>query len=81
MKSCRSPRYRSCMVEPAVKNYFAVSAAVNQGLPLRLKEPKSKVLNDISILAEKLVPAEGNGSDKRIPSMFGGLIRALGIKK
>ncbi|MFL5341773.1 MAG: CpaE family protein [Gemmataceae bacterium] len=62
-------------------DYAAVSSSVNQGLPLRLKEPRSRVLADVSILAEKLVPADGEAGDKRGSSMFGGLIRALGIKK
>lgn len=62
-------------------DYMAVSAAVNQGLPLRLKEPRSRVLNDFTALAEKLVPAAGGHADKKSSSMFGNLARALGISK
>ena len=62
-------------------DYLAVSSAVNQGLPLRLKEPRSRVLADFVTLANKLVPAEDEPADKKGSSMFGNLARALGIKK
>lgn len=61
-------------------DYAAVSAAVNQGLPLRLKDPRCAVLADIEVIAQKLVPKEVAKDAKRT-GMFGGLIRALGIKK
>jgi len=63
-------------------DYAAVSSAVNQGLPLRLKEPRSRVLADISQLAMTLIPAEGSAETVRKgSSVFGGMMRALGIKK
>jgi len=62
-------------------DYMAVSAAVNQGLPLRLKEPRSRVLSDFAALAEKLIPTANGPVDRKGSSMFGNLARALGIKK
>jgi Flp pilus assembly CpaE family ATPase len=63
-------------------DYAAVSSAVNQGLPLRLKEPRSRVLVDFHDLAMKLVPHEGPATPGgKGSSVFGGIIRALGIKK
>ncbi len=63
-------------------DYAAVSSAVNQGLPLRLKEPRSRVLADISQLAMTLIPAEGSAETiRKGSSVFGGMMRALGIKK
>jgi pilus assembly protein CpaE len=62
-------------------DYASVSAAVNQGLPLRLKEPRCKVLSDITHIAQKLVPIEETKDSKKGTGMFGGLIRRLGIKK
>jgi pilus assembly protein CpaE len=63
-------------------DYPSVSAAINQGLPLRLKEPRCRVLNDITAVAQKLVPQEDPVGEKaHASSMFGGLIRALGIKR
>lgn len=64
-----------------VSDYGAVSAAVNQGLPLRLKEPRCRVLSDIALIAQKLMPREDVKDAKRGTGVFGGLIRALGIKK
>jgi Flp pilus assembly CpaE family ATPase len=63
-----------------VSDYGSVSSAVNQGLPLRLKEPRCKVLADISQMAQRLIPQEESKDPKR-GGMLGGLIRALGIKK
>src|SRR5262249_25557438 len=63
-------------------DYASVSSAVNQGLPLRLKEPRSHVLADIHDIALKLVPpqvAMANGA--KGAGVLSGLIRALGIKK
>ena len=63
-------------------DYARVSSSINQGLPLRLKEPKCPALADINAVAKKLVPLEdpaharGQGA-----GVFGGLIRKLGIKK
>jgi pilus assembly protein CpaE len=63
-------------------DYPSVNAAINQGLPLRLKEPRCKVLADVSTVAQRLVPQDEVGVDKsRSSSVFGGLIRALGIKR
>lgn len=63
-------------------DYASVSSAVNQGLPLRLKEPRCRVLADIHQLALTLVPPDdGVEPEKPGSSVFGGLIRALGIKK
>ena len=63
-------------------DYARVSSSINQGLPLRLKEPRCAALADITEVARKLVPREEKVEvDKSSPSMFGGLIRALGIKK
>jgi pilus assembly protein CpaE len=62
-------------------DYMAVSSAVNQGLPLRLKEPRSRVLPDFAALAERLVPVPHEPADRRGPGMFDNLARALGIKK
>jgi pilus assembly protein CpaE len=63
-------------------DYASVSSAVNQGLPLRLKEPRSRVLADIHTIAMKLAPRQStipNGA--KGPGVLSGLIRALGIKK
>jgi pilus assembly protein CpaE len=63
-------------------DYAAVSSAVNQGLPLRLKEPRSRVLADINQLAMTLIPVEGSAETiRKGSSVFGGVMRALGIKK
>jgi pilus assembly protein CpaE len=62
-------------------DYASVSGAVNQGLPLRLKESRSQVLSDISAIALQLVPPGDVATPgKKGSSVFGGLIRALGIK-
>jgi len=63
-------------------DYARVSSSINQGLPLRLKEPRCPALDDITEVARKLVPQkEIIRAEKPSPSMLGGLIRALGIKK
>ena len=62
-------------------DYPAVSSAINQGLPLRLKEPRSRVLTDVTQLAMKLIPQDDSFEPKKGPGVLGGLIRALGIKK
>jgi pilus assembly protein CpaE len=62
-------------------DYAAVSSAVNQGLPLRLKESRSRVLDDFVALADILVPAEAQPDGKKVAGMLGNLARALGIKK
>jgi pilus assembly protein CpaE len=63
-------------------DYARVSASINQGVPLRLKEPHCPALADINAIALKLVPVEDAAQPKgRGPGMLGGLIRALGIKK
>lgn len=63
-------------------DYASVSTAVNQGLPLRLREPRSQVLNDIHQVAMKLVPVQADSDTKtRHSSVFGGIIRALGISR
>ncbi len=62
-------------------DYAAMSSAVNQGLPLRLKEPRSRLLNDFAALAQKLIPAEGTTEETRGARMFGKMARALGITK
>lgn len=64
-----------------VSDYASVSAAVNQGMPLRLKEPRSRVLADYANLAQKLVPV-GDDTYNQKPSTLGGLFRSLvGMKK
>jgi Flp pilus assembly CpaE family ATPase len=68
-------------VETVASDYSSVSSSINQGLPLRLKEPRSRVLADINRLALKLAPLDGTPSSKNGSSVFGGLIRALGIKR
>jgi pilus assembly protein CpaE len=68
-------------VETVASDYSAVSSSINQGLPLRLKEPRSHVLADITRLALKLAPVNGAAAAKNNSSVFGGLIRALGIKR
>jgi pilus assembly protein CpaE len=62
-------------------DYASVSTAINQGLPLGLKEPRSAVLGDIAVLAQTLVPGAASAGDGRKAGMLGGLIRALGKKK
>jgi pilus assembly protein CpaE len=62
-------------------DYPSVSSSINQGLPLRLKEPRSRVLADVTQLALKLLPPEDGSAQKIGSSVFGGLIRALGIKR
>jgi Flp pilus assembly CpaE family ATPase len=65
-----------------VSDYPSVVSAVNQGLPLKLKEPKSKVLTGITALAQKLLPRPTEMEETKKPSsMFGRLISTLGIKK
>jgi MinD-like ATPase involved in chromosome partitioning or flagellar assembly len=63
-------------------DYASVSASINQGLPLRLREPRSQVLQDIQRVALRLVPPSGTAETKtRHSSVFGGIIRALGISR
>jgi pilus assembly protein CpaE len=63
-------------------DYASVSAAVNQGLPLRLREPRCRVLQDIHQVAMRLLPAASSAETKtRQSSVFGGIIRALGISR
>ncbi|HLW68968.1 MAG TPA: hypothetical protein VKS79_26890 [Gemmataceae bacterium] len=64
-------------------DYARVSSSINQGLPLRLKEPKSPALSDLNAVARKLVPLEADIRQMKgnNAGMLGGLIRALGIKK
>jgi len=61
-------------------DYASVSASVNQGVPLRLKEPRCRVVTDIAHIAQKVIPKEEAKDAKRGTGMFGGLIRRLGIK-
>lgn len=68
-------------VMTVASDYASVSSAINQGLPLRLKEPRSRVLADVTRLALKLVPQDDPASPNQPSSVFGGLIRALGIKR
>lgn len=68
-------------VHTIASDYFSVSSAVNQGLPLRLKEPRSRVVTDLAVLANKLLPVEGEEAKNKGDGMFGGLKRALGITK
>ena len=68
-------------VMTVASDYVAVSSSINQGLPLRLKEPRSRVLADVTRLALKLMPPQSPVSPKQESSVFGGLIRALGIKR
>jgi pilus assembly protein CpaE len=63
-------------------DYARVSSSINQGLPLRLKEPKCPALADINAVAKKLVPLEDPAHAKgQGAGVLGGLIRKLGIKK
>ncbi len=59
-------------------DYAAVSAAVNEGRPLRLQAPRSPVLADIESLARTLIlPRLAHAPQSAQPSFFRRFLRAL----
>jgi pilus assembly protein CpaE len=64
-------------------DYPSVSAAMNQGRPLRVQAPKSRVVGDIARLTSSLMPQAEEAAPAKAGSgsgVFGGLFRKLGIR-
>ncbi|HMP02283.1 MAG TPA: AAA family ATPase [Gemmatales bacterium] len=62
-------------------DYEAVSNAINHGKPLRQEAPRSRVLQDLDALAQRLLPVDaGRAAAAEGTTMMGGLMRALGLK-
>lgn len=87
MKGFGAARLKELLHAPELltigNDYEAVSTAINHGRPLRLEAPKSKVLGDIGLLADRLVkpptPAEA-AVGGAAPSALAGLMKAIGLR-